>query len=121
MWNRTLLLTTLLCVTVSWRQASGQVQPLNSGPDGGLHMGLSGVGWEANNNSGPLLFRNVNEAELVSVRAKISSQTAGNWSQAGVMVRVPNLISAPDGTENWRSSWSFRAPRLGPFRINRIW
>ncbi len=84
-------------------------------------MGLSGVGWEANNNSGPLLFRNVNEAELVSVWAKIFSQTAGNWSQAGAMVRVPNLISA-----GWHRELAIllefpRSPRRGPFRINRIW
>lgn len=87
-----------------------------SGPDGNLHMGLSGVGWEANNNTGPLLFRNVNEAELVSVKAKISSQTSGNWSLAGVIVRMPNPLDAADGTENWQTAWSFR-PGTDDFRF----
>jgi hypothetical protein len=67
-------------------------------------MGMNNVGWEANNATGPLLYREVPESQLVSVRAKISSQTQGNWSQAGVMARVPNQGAG----ENWQISWSFR-------------
>jgi uncharacterized protein (TIGR03382 family) len=69
-----------------------------------LQMGMDNVGWEANNATGPLLFRDVPESQLLSVRAKISAQTAGNWSQAGVIARAPNLGSG----ENWQISWSFR-------------
>src|SRR5688572_15101722 len=77
---------------------------------GFLQFGLDNVGWEANNATGPLLYREVPEAQLVSVRAKISAQTAGNWSQAGVIARVPSAGSG----ENWMASWSFRAPN--PFQ-----
>ena len=78
-----------------------------------LQMGLDGVAWENNNSQGPLLYRTVPAAQLMSVRAKISAQTTGNWSQAGVMVRVPNPIPSP-GIENWQSAWSFR-PAGGAF------
>jgi hypothetical protein len=77
-----------------------------------LQMGLDGVGWEANNATGPLLYRDVPEAQLVSVRARISTQTAGNWSQAGLIARVPSTGAG----ENWQASWSFRAPAAGPFQ-----
>ena len=50
-----------------------------------LQMGTDGVAWELNNDTGPLLYREVPEAQFVSVRAKISAQTAGFWSQAGVI------------------------------------
>ena len=71
-----------------------------------LLLGLDNVGYEGANASGPLLFRDVPESELVSVRAKISAQTEGFWSQTGVIARVPN----PSGVnpENWQASWSFR-------------
>ena len=75
---------------------------------GRLLMGMDGVAWENSNDQGPLLFREVPEANLVSVRAKISAQTAGNWSQAGVIVAPPNAIDAAAGQENWQTSWSFR-------------
>jgi hypothetical protein len=67
-------------------------------------MAMDGVAWEANNATGPLLYREVPENQLVSVRAKISAQTQGNWSQAGVMARIPNAGVG----ENWMVSWSFR-------------
>ncbi len=76
---------------------------------GRLLMGMDAVGWENANDSGPLLFRNVNDTDLVSVRAKITAQSVGNWSQAGVIVRAPNAIDAAAGQENWQTSWSFRA------------
>jgi hypothetical protein len=71
---------------------------------GFLQMAMDNVGWEANNATGPILYREVPEAQLVSVRAKISAQTQGNWSQAGVMARIPNAGAG----ENWMASWSFR-------------
>jgi hypothetical protein len=79
---------------------------------GFLQFGMDGVGFEANNATGPLLYREVPEAQLMSVRAKISNQSAGLWSQAGVIARVPNTGAG----ENWQISWSFRAPIEGPFQ-----
>jgi hypothetical protein len=80
-----------------------------------LQLGTDNVAWENNNDTGPILYREVPEAQFVSVRAKISAQTAGFWSQAGVIARVPNPIDLAAGQENWATSWSFRAPAEGPF------
>lgn len=77
-------------------------------------MGMDGVAWEANNATGPLLYREVPEASLVSVRAKISGQTAGNWSQAGVIARVPDMGAG----QNWQISWSFRGTAAPPSLTN---
>ena len=79
---------------------------------GFLQMGMDGVAWEANNATGPLLYREVPEAQFTSVRAKISAQSAGNWSQAGVIARIPNTGAG----ENWQASWSFRGVLAPPFQ-----
>ena len=79
-----------------------------------LQMGMDGVAWENNNSQGPLLYRTVDASQLMSVRAKISAQTTGNWSLAGVIVRVPNPIPSP-GIENWQAAWSFRGTVNPPF------
>jgi hypothetical protein len=75
-----------------------------SSGQGFLQMGLDAVGWEANNATGPLLYREVPESQFTSVRAKISGQSTGMWSLAGPMVRAPNAGAG----ENWQTSWSFR-------------
>jgi hypothetical protein len=66
------------------------------------------VGWEASTDTAPYLFRNVNTADLVSVRARILSQTQNNWSTAGVMVRQPNPVDGLPGQENWVAANSYR-------------
>ncbi len=81
MWFRTTI-AALVCGLMPAINGFGQV----------LQMGLDGVAWEdvvdmgnpvTSIDTGPLLFRNVNEADLVSVKARISAQTAGFWSQVG--------------------------------------
>jgi hypothetical protein len=66
------------------------------------------AGWEGSTDTGPLLFRQVPEAELVSVTAKISAQTAGFWSRTGVIVRAPNAIDNATMQENWVTSSGWR-------------
>jgi hypothetical protein len=89
----------------------------NSGDDfdanitnaGQLTVGIEPGGWQDDGDTGgPMLYREVEAGSLLEVRVKISEQTAGNWSSAGIIVRVPgelgddeNFISAhsarPDG------------------------
>jgi len=97
MWQRTMIVA-LVCGMIPASSGFGQV----------LELGLDNVGWENDNDTGPLLYREVNETDFVSVKAKISAQTTGFWSQAGVIVRAPNPIDAATGQENWQSAWSFR-------------
>ena len=78
-----------------------------------LQMGMDGVGWRSDTDSGPFLYRTVDASQLVSVRVKISSQLVTGWQEAGILVRVPRAIPADAGTENWQSAWSFRDPGFG--------
>ena len=64
--------------------AGGTGTTANSTNPGQLTMGLSGVGWENSNDTGPMLYRNVTASDFVRVTAKITSQTQGNWSLSGV-------------------------------------
>ncbi|MEX2317539.1 MAG: hypothetical protein WD669_10340 [Pirellulales bacterium] len=119
--------------------ASGIVSPTGiwsgvyNGDDGGtnttantpnanqLTMGLVGVGWENNRDTGPFLYKEVNAAEFVSATVKITSQTQGNWSLAGVLVRQANPIDSLANQENWFAAWSFRSsPTARTFQSNRV-
>src|SRR6476660_279624 len=91
----------------------GVNNPAAGGANATIHAGEltlhgDGVGWENNGDSGPMLFRNVNVNDLISVTAKVSMQTVGNWSLGGVIVRVPApLADGPAIPENWYAAWSF--------------
>jgi hypothetical protein len=102
MWIR-LFLATAIVASLPWEIARAD-----------LTIGMFNVGWEGTNahniDTGPYLFRNVDETSLVSVRAKITSQSTGNWSQAGIMLRNPASASV-DGfgtNEDWVLNISFR-------------
>jgi hypothetical protein len=74
--------------------------------------------WENNIDNAPLLYRQVDVEDFISVTAKISSMTEGNWNLAGPMVREPNPIDGVAGQENWFASWSFRVA-VGDYRWQR--
>ncbi|TWT75721.1 hypothetical protein Pla123a_32310 [Posidoniimonas polymericola] len=82
-----------------------------------LELGLDGVAWETPNDTGPLLYKEVAESDLVSVKAKISSQTSGFWSQAGVIARLPNPVDQAAAQENWQAAWSFRPLEEGTWDL----
>jgi hypothetical protein len=123
----------------NWSYAGGTVPPggiwtgVYNGNDGGtdttsnigngnqLTMGLVGVGWENNRDTGPFLYKEVNAADFVRATVKITAQTAGNWSLAGIMVRMPNAIDAAPNQENWYAAWSFRTSATArTFQSNRV-
>lgn len=73
---------------------------------GQLTMGIEDVGWESNGKTdGPMLYREVDAASLLEVRVKISDQTVGQWSSAGIIVRVPGPLG---DDENFVTGHSFR-------------
>jgi hypothetical protein len=76
---------------------------------GQLTIGIKPVGWEGGGaDTGPMLFRQVDVGTLMDVRVKISQQTPGNWSDAGIIVRVPGPIDHSGGNDNFLQALSFR-------------
>ena len=70
-----------------------------------LHVnagGTTGVGWgDADANSAPMLYTNVDAGNDFDAVMKISSQTAGNWSYAPIIARIhgPSVGHGPDATD----------------------
>jgi hypothetical protein len=75
--------------------------------------GISGMGWEGGRSTSPFLFTNVPAGQDFTATVKISSQTSGNWSAAGIIARAANSPTPP-GTganhadENFVTAYSFR-------------
>ena len=81
----------------------------NSTNAGQLTVGMQPVGWEGGGaDTAPFLYRTVDASNLLDVRVKISSQTTGNWSNAGIMIRVPGAIDHDGSNDNFLSALSFR-------------
>lgn len=85
---------------------AGGVHDANITNASNLTVGLDGVGWEGNRTDGPMQFVNVDASERFSAKVKISSQTAGFWSLAGLIARVPQDLGS--GEESYVTSTSFR-------------
>jgi glucose/arabinose dehydrogenase len=76
---------------------------------GQLTMGMEPVGWQGNGeHTAPFLFREVPAENLAEVRVRISSQTRGNWSSAGVLVRVAGPLDDVASNDNFLSAHSFQ-------------
>lgn len=100
----------------------GDVFDANITSPGNLRMGMQNVGWGGGAASGRQLYKTVDASEFRSVRAKISSQTSGFWSTAGVMARVPSSVADP-ADDDWIAVDSFRvtsaaADAFGGFGIS---
>ena len=89
---------------------------------GNLTMGGNGVGWEADNTTGPMQYVTVDASMPFSARVKISSQTNGFWSLSGLIVRAPQALGS--GAERYVTNTSFR-PNDGsatpPFGTGYAW
>jgi hypothetical protein len=83
----------------------------NSSSAGQLTIGIEPGGWDDDNSTdGPMLYREVDAGSLFEVRVKITDQTTGNWSSAGIIVRVPGPLG---DDENFITAHSF-LPNGGP-------
>jgi hypothetical protein len=68
-----------------------------------------------------MLYRVVDSTELISVTAKVTNQTRGNWSLGGVMVRQPNPVGdGATNTEDWYGSFSFVTVGTTQHQRNRV-
>jgi hypothetical protein len=71
------------------------------------------LGWEINRSTAPFLFHTVPAGEDFTATVKISSQTSGQWSAAGLIARAANSPTPPgtgadNADENYATMYSFR-------------
>lgn len=86
----------------------------NTSNAGQLTMGIDGTGWEGGGrDDGRFLFREVDASTLQEVRVKITQQTAGFWSAAGILVRAAGPLDDNAGNDNFLSAHSFRTSETG--------
>jgi hypothetical protein len=89
---------------------TGQFQALG----GTLKVDTNGVntGWEGGRSTAPLLFHTVPAGQDFTATVKISSQTTGQWSSAGIIARAQNATPPglpPDNdVQNYAAMYSFR-------------
>jgi hypothetical protein len=97
--------------------------------DPGAGTGPPGIGWEGGRSTSPFLFRDVPEGQDFTATVKISAQTSGNWTAAGIIARAGNSLTPPgvqgDHTdENFVTAYSFRTnaaiPDVGTTLQKRI-
>jgi hypothetical protein len=81
----------------------------NSANAGQLTIGMEPVGWQGNGeDTAPFLYREVPAENLAEVRVRISSQTRGNWSSAGILVRAAGPLDNDAANDNFLSAHSFQ-------------
>lgn len=81
--------------------------------------GVTNVGWEGGRSTAPFLFTNVPAGEDFRATVKISAQTSGTWSAAGLIARASNSPTAPgtgadNDDENFVTLYSFRTDDANP-------
>ncbi|HJQ81898.1 MAG TPA: hypothetical protein VJ828_18175, partial [Lacipirellulaceae bacterium] len=89
----------------------------NNSTPGSLTMSTFNVGFGAGGaSSAPALVREVDADQLREVRLRVSAQTAGQWSTAGILVRAPGPIDAVGANDNFLGFYSYRpGPDNVPF------
>jgi hypothetical protein len=97
--------------------------------DGNPANGITGMGWEGGRSTAPFLFTNVPAGRDFTATVKISAQTSGQWSAAGIIARAGNSptppgIGADNADENYVTAYSFRTnagiPDVGTTLNKRI-
>ena len=87
----------------------GDTFTANSTNAGQLTIGMEPVGWGGGNtDNAPFLFREVEAENLLEVRVKISNQSRGNWSSAGILVRAAGALDNDASNDNFLTAHSFR-------------
>jgi hypothetical protein len=87
--------------------------------DGNPGNGISGLGWEGGRSTAPFLFRTVPAGQDFIATVKISAQTSGAFSVAGILARTGNSptppgIGANHADENFVTMSSFRSDAANP-------
>ncbi len=82
----------------------------NNSTPGSLTMSTFGVGYGGGGTTtAPALVREVSADQLREVRVHVSSQTAGQWSQAGILIRAPGPIDTLGANDNFFTFGGFRS------------
>jgi hypothetical protein len=81
--------------------------------DPGAGTGPGGQGWEGGRSTSPMLYTDVPAGQDFTATVKISSQTSGFWSTAGIIARAANSptdpgVQADNADENFTTAYSFR-------------
>jgi hypothetical protein len=81
--------------------------------DGDPANGISGSGWEGGRSTAPFLYTNVPAGQDFTATVKVSAQTSGQWSAAGIIARAANSptppgIGANHTDENFVTTTTFR-------------
>ncbi len=88
--------------------------------------GSLGIGWEANRNNAPFLYRHVPSQQNFDAVMKISSQTAGQWSYSSVIARAAGtpvglgLGDTLDANESFITMGNFRASAVVPEAVSLL-
>jgi hypothetical protein len=96
--------------TATHNAGFGDTFNANTTNEGNLTIGMASVGWQGNDaDNGPFLFREVPAENLMEVRVRIQSQSAGNWSSAGILVRADGPLDNDEDNDHFLSAHAFRA------------
>jgi hypothetical protein len=74
---------------------------------------VTNVGWEGNRSTAPFLYTDVPAGQDFTATVKITSQTSGFWSAAGLIARASDSPTGPgtgadNADENFQTVYSFR-------------
>jgi hypothetical protein len=97
-----------------------------------LHIddnGVTNIGWEGGRSTAPLLWTTVPAGKDFTATIKISAQTAGFWSAAGLVARAANSPTPPgpsggspdlNADENFVTATTFRTDSANPDEGNTL-
>jgi hypothetical protein len=93
--------------------------------DGDPMNGISGMGWEGGRSTSPFLRTDVPAGKDFTATVKISAQTSGQWSAAGLVARAANSptppgIGADHADENFATMYTFRTDAAIPDEGNTL-
>jgi hypothetical protein len=94
--------------------SGGDVFNANSTTAGNLRLGIDQTGWGGGGvDNARFLFKRVDLDQLREVRTKITAQTAGQWSTAGILVRLPAPLDDDEQNDYMTAGTSFRSGDAG--------
>jgi hypothetical protein len=76
---------------------------------GNLTIGHEPVGWGGGGaDNAPFLHREVDADQLMDVTIRIQSQSTGNWSSAGILIRADGPLDSDSSNDNFLTAHAFR-------------
>jgi hypothetical protein len=93
--------------------------------DGDAGNGISGMGWEGGRSTAPFLHTPVPAGMDFTATVRVTAQTSGQWSAAGLIARAANSptppgIGADHTDENFATMTTFRTDAANPNEGNTL-